>query len=164
MSSVHRLLPAPAHEPPCAEEIPQQPAVLDAAQPADSAEEALPLAALVGASGVCQTAARRFLMLCLEVCQGFRPSGQLTRICRPAEAVQITEEISRLARRVGDMRPRNATRGAAVKPRRLRVCEPRPGIGEAAVVLNAHGTVIAFAFRIERQPDGAWLATAAVLL
>jgi len=126
----------------------------------------LPLEALVGASGVCQTAARRFLMLCLEVCQGFRPSGQLARICRPAEAVQITEEISRLARRVAELRPANtaARSGVAVKPRRLRVCEPRPGIGEAAVVLNAYGNVIAFAFRIERQDDGNWLATAAVLL
>lgn len=164
MTTVHRLLPAPAHEPPCVDDAPSQFAVPQQHVGEVPADEALPLAALVGASGVCQTAARRFLMLCLEVCQGFRPSAQLARICRPAEAVQITEEISRLAKRVTDLRPRNAVRGAAVKPRRLRVCEPRPGIGEAAVVLNAHGTVIAFAFRIERQPDGAWLATAAVLL
>jgi hypothetical protein len=164
MISVHRLLPAPPHEPATLDEVPTRPSPLDAAVVPAPTTEPLPLEALVGASGVCQTAARRFLMLCIEVCQGFRPSGQLVRVCRPAEAVQITEEISRLARRVGEHRPRTAGRGEAVKPRRLRVCEPRPGIGEAAVVLNAYGTVIAFAFRIERQADGAWLATAAVLL
>jgi hypothetical protein len=163
MTAVHRLLPAPPHEPATVDEVSTRPSPLDAAiVPAPAAP--LPLEALVGASGVCQTAARRFLMLVIEVCQGFRPSGQLVRICRPAEAIQITDEIARLARRVGEHRPRTAGRGEVVKPRRLRVCEPRPGIGEAAVVLNAYGTVIAFAFRIERQADGAWLATAAVLL
>jgi len=163
MSSVHRLLPAPPHEPATIGEVSTRPSPLDAAL-VPAPPEPLPLEALVGASGVCQTAARRFLMLVIEVCQGFRPSGQLVRVCRPAEAIQITEEIARLARRVGEHRPRTAGRGEVVKPRRLRVCEPRPGIGEAAVVLNAYGTVIAFAFRIERQADGAWLATAAVLL
>lgn len=163
MSSVHRLLPAPPIEPATVDEAPTRPSPLDAAL-VPAPVEPLPLEALVGASGVCQTAARRFLMLVIEVCQGFRPSGQLVRVCRPAEALQITEEIARLARRVGEHRPRTAGRGEVVKPRRLRVCEPRPGIGEAAVVLNAYGSVIAFAFRIERQADGAWLATAAVLL
>ncbi len=163
MTSVHRLLPAPPLEPATVDEVSTRPSPLDAAL-VPAPDQPLPLEALVGASGVCQTAARRFLMLVIEVCQGFRPSGQLVRVCRPAEAIQITEEIARLARRVGENRPRSSGRGEVVKPRRLRVCEPRPGIGEAAVVLNAYGTVIAFAFRIERQADGAWLATAAVLL
>jgi hypothetical protein len=50
-------------------------------------------------------------------------------------------------------------RPEAVALRRLRVCEPRRGVAEAAAVLHANGRAWALAVRLE-QRRGRWLCTA----
>ncbi|MBB5870228.1 hypothetical protein F4553_003607 [Allocatelliglobosispora scoriae] len=163
MTAPIRLRPAPSHEPPYVDE-PE-----DTRRPAPAVvEEAAPeplLLALADASPECHQAARRFVMLCIEICHGFRPPAQVSKISRPREAQDIVDEIARMAREVTRRKPSGMTRLDAIKPRRIRVCEPRPGVSEAAVVLAVHGSILALAFRLERQgATGPWLCTAAVML
>lgn len=135
--------------------------------PAGSGRPAYPAGAVAGASPEARTAVRRFLGLCLEILNGYRPVGHLRPRCSPAEAAVVIEQLGAAVSRVAQLR-RDAGRPARAVPREanpvrvglLRVCEPRPGAAEATVVLRTAGRTWALALRLERR-DGRWAATAA---
>lgn len=103
-------------------------------------------------------AAMHFLSLCLEVLNGFRPPPHLRPLTAPSEFPALAQQVSRALDRIprGPRRPR-------VRLRELRVCEPRPGVAEAAAVLGHGDRVWAMAVRLERRPAG-WLCTFAQVI
>jgi Family of unknown function (DUF6459) len=106
-------------------------------------------------------AVRRFLATCLEILNGYRPLGHIRPLVSPTEVdaalAQLRAGVERLAT------PNRAARRAPAKVRLVRVCEPRPGVVEAAVVLSGPGRTWALAFRLERH-RGRWVgATLRVL-
>ncbi|MBO4210962.1 Rv3235 family protein, partial [Micromonospora echinofusca] len=109
------------------------------------------------ASAQATAAARRFAATLLEFLNGYRPVGQLRSLASPAQAGSLVEQLSRTMTRLGppvrsDARPR-------IRLRALRACEPRPGVVEAAAVLDGpEKRVWAIAFRLEQQP-GRWVTT-----
>ncbi|HEX8630355.1 MAG TPA: Rv3235 family protein [Catenuloplanes sp.] len=129
-----------------------------------------PGSTVAGASTEARNAVRRFLGVCLEILNGYRPAGQLRPLAGPAEAAVVIEQVSAAVARVTELR-RAAGRPARTAPtaanpvrvRRLRVCEPRPGAAEATAVLLTAGRTWALAFRLERR-DGTWAATVARLI
>ncbi|HEX2771256.1 MAG TPA: Rv3235 family protein, partial [Micromonosporaceae bacterium] len=106
-------------------------------------------------------AARRFLAICLEVLNGYRPLAHIRPLVNPAEVetvlAQLTTGVERLARL------RRAGKRAPARLRVVRVCEPRPGAVEAAAVLGDAGRTWALAFRLERR-QGRWVGTAVRVL
>jgi hypothetical protein len=121
----------------------------------------------IGASEEAIGAVSRFVRLCLEILNGYRPTGHLRPVAKPAEAATIIEQIGTARDRVTALNRRGAgyarpgpTRPRPVSVRRLRVCEPRAGVAEAAVVLATNGRTLALALRLERRRDR-WLCTAA---
>ncbi|RKR90351.1 hypothetical protein BDK92_4721 [Micromonospora pisi] len=136
------------------------------ARPPHSPVLPLPPESLVTASDEARQAARRFLSFCLEIFNGYRPAAQVRSLSAVAEAVAITEQLVTATRRLSTQRPGRtvsrprdpATSENQLRVRRLRVCEPRTGVAEAAAVLAAEGRCWAMAFRLERQ-RGNWLAT-----
>jgi hypothetical protein len=122
----------------------------------------LPPEALATATAEARRAATRYLNTCLEIFNGYRPISHIRSLSSPSYAAAIIEQLSAgLRRRV----PRRPTGRApeAVQVRRLRVCEPRPGVAEVAAALSCTGRTWAMAFRLERQ-QGNWLGTAAHVL
>jgi hypothetical protein len=152
--------------------------------------------ALAGASAESWVAVRRFIALCLEIFNGYRPTGHVRLLTSPSEAGNVIEQLALAGERIAGLRrmerapmrsgpatvgagrpaaslarvPRPATgatgvgsprvrRPEAVALRRLRVCEPRRGVAEAAAVLHANGRAWALAVRLE-QRRGRWLCTA----
>lgn len=130
-------------------------------------------------------ATMHFLSLCLEVLNGFRPTAHLRPLTAPAEFGGVVEQIARAMRRASSPHRRGAPtlrsdRLAGARPlparpvgrpprhgppvrirlRELRVCEPRPGVVEAAAVLGNDDRAFALALRLERRPAG-WLCTLA---
>ncbi len=113
-------------------------------------------------------AAQRFVGICVEVLNGFRPITHLRPLATPVDYATITNQLTRRAVRTrmdractaGGNRSVSAGRAAAsatagVALLRIRVCEPRTGVAEAAVVL-AHGeAVFAMAVRLEHR-RGRW--------
>jgi hypothetical protein len=133
--------------------------------------------AVAGASAESVGAVRRFVRLCLEIFNGYRPTGHVRPLTNPAYVAGVVEQIglahlrvAALNRRAGPVRAavrpargashRTTPRNAPVGLRRLLVCEPRGGVAEAAVVLSAGGMALALAIRLELQ-RGRWLCTAA---
>ena len=114
--------------------------------------------------------------LCIEVLNGFRPIGHLRPLATALDYAKITNQLTRRAVRTrmsregstGPGRSPSAGRGgpghspgarpasaAAVALQRMRVCEPRSGVAEAAAVL-AHGDAsFAMAVRLEHR-RGQW--------
>jgi hypothetical protein len=138
------------------------------AGPALSVVATVPPDAMAGASPEAWEAARRFLSRCIEVINGYRPAGHLRALCDTLEAQSITEQLAGVARRTTRRaRPRPAVSDQGRSPQagpgpwgvhpadvvrlRLRVCEPRAGVAEAAAVLSQHHRVWAVAFRLERR-------------
>jgi hypothetical protein len=124
-----------------------------------------------GASEESVGAVRRFVRLCLEIFNGYRPAGHVRPLTSPSEAANVIEQVWSIRERVaagsrsspGFNRRRGArlARGpAAVVVRRTQICEPRDGVAEAAVVLGASDRSVALAVRLERRRDR-WLCTAA---
>jgi Family of unknown function (DUF6459) len=105
-----------------------------------------------------RAAAQRFVGMCVEVLNGFRPAAQL----RPVAAVQRFNDIAdQLVRRAVRMRltPGQAARqGRLLRVRRMLLCEPRDGVAEAAVVLEQGQVCWAMAVRLERSAEG-WRCT-----
>jgi hypothetical protein len=152
------------------------------AGPRPSAGRRAPVPA--GASAESVGAVRRFVRLCLEIFNGYRPAGHVRPLTSPAEAATIIEQVWLvLERAAGRGHPSPALRDsaalrsspglgrrraagrpargpAAVVVRRALICEPRDGVAEAAVVLDAGGRCMALAVRLERRRDR-WLCTAA---
>ncbi|SDY70805.1 hypothetical protein SAMN05444365_103202 [Micromonospora pattaloongensis] len=122
----------------------------------------LPPGALAAASPEARQAARRFLVACLEIFNGYRPIGHARQLSSRDDAEEIIEQLATGLRRI------NGHRGAGRRPepvrlRSLRVCEPRRGVAEGAAALSARDRTWAMAFRLERR-GGGWVGTAAHLL
>ncbi|MFY1668481.1 Rv3235 family protein [Plantactinospora sp. WMMB334] len=123
---------------------------------------ATPAGALAGATPEAQQAAKRFLDTCLEIVNGYRPAGHVRALASPPDAAGMVAQLSSAASRVsGRRRPGQPVR--TLRLRRLRVCEPRPGVVEAAAAVGAAGRTWALAFRIERR-RGSWVGVAVALL
>lgn len=154
---------------------------------ADRTPDASPAAATdpVTTSTESWRAARRFVGLYLEILNGYRPVGQIRSLSTPGSATAIVEQAAatrqRVTRRPSATAPRRrtaptrpaaptrppvtsaATRHRAAHPdlvilRRLRVCQPRDGVAEAAIVLATGTRVWAMAIRLETHHDR-WLCT-----
>lgn len=176
------LRPAPSYDPPFDDERDPAGWVVPAATPAPgdpSAPRPAPTAddhpparraprrgsvpPIVSPSAETRTAVARFLNTCLEVFNGYRPAAHLRALATPAHANAVVQAMTgatnRVARAAGTPTGSLAVR---VKLRRMRICEPRPGIAEVSVVLGAQteeddrvasrtgGRCWAVAFRLER--------------
>lgn len=164
-------LPLPGTPPPVSTSGTATPTRLERASPATAGAPALPPESLVTASAEARHAARRFLATCLEILNGYRPAAHVRPLSAGPEAGAITEQLVAATRRLSDQRSRRpgghprvaAAAGGLVRLRRLRVCEPRAGIAEAAAVLATERRCWAMAFRLERRRD-TWLGTVARVL
>lgn len=124
--------------------------------------------AVAGASAEARMAVRRFVSVCVEVLNGYRPAAHLRRLSAPADAAGIVDQAVAANRRVAELRlARGRTaRGANRHSRRpdpvvvhgLRLCEPRAGAVEAAVLLITGERTWAVAIRMERHQHS-WAAT-----
>lgn len=124
------------------------------------------------ASPATGTAAVRFVNTCLEIINGYRAVGHFRALAHPLAAGAVAAAMGDAIRRLrkSGATPLTGGRGALVKVRQMRTCEPRPGVAEVAVVVGArtgpHGRnehTWALAFRLEHQ-HGRWLCTAARML
>ena len=124
---------------------------------------------VAGASADAKLAVRRFVHLCVEVLNGYRPPAHLRRLSAPAEAADVVAQGLAGARRVAELRtatrvgPRRPRRVAPVAVLRLRLCEPRAGAVEAAVALVTGERTWAMALRLELRQES-WCATALRLI
>jgi hypothetical protein len=171
-----RLRPAPRNEPPFDDErdpltwpSPHQLA-LDWSRPATSLRPPDPpppvnRTVVTGVSADARLAVRRFVAMCVEVLNGYRPAAHLRRLTQPREAATVVAQGVAGARWVGHAR---LTRVAGRAPRhrrpapaavvRLQLCEPREGAVEAAAVLLIGDRTHAMAIRLEEHGES-WLAT-----
>lgn len=169
-----RLRPAPRHEPPFDDErdplswpSPDQLA-FDWSRPIAPPESSSPpvrRTVVTGVSAEARLAVRRFVAMCVEVLNGYRPAAHLRRLTQPREAATVVAQgvagarwvsQARLARTAGRApRPRRPAPAAVI---RLQLCEPREGAVEAAAVLMIGDRAHAMALRLEAQDDS-WLAT-----
>jgi hypothetical protein len=100
-------------------------------------------------------AAQRFVNVCVEVLNGFRPAAHLRPFAEPLGFSAIADQLVRRTVRVRMTRaPQTMTR--IVRVRRFVVCEPRAGVAEVAVVLDDGRSSWAMAIRMEQHPRG-WL-------
>ncbi|MGW4946762.1 Rv3235 family protein [Actinoplanes sp. NPDC004185] len=170
-----RLRPAPRHEPPFDDErdpstwpSPHQLALDWTVPPRPPVEPPPPpvrRTVVTGASAEAKTAVRRFVGMCLEVLNGYRPAAHLRSLSQPREAGNVVAQGLVGARRVSEAR-QSRMAGRAPRPRRpapaavvrLRLCEPREGAVEGAAVVLLGERTHAMAFRLELL-DGVWLAT-----
>jgi hypothetical protein len=118
---------------------------------------------VAGASGDAKLAVRRFVSMCVEVLNGYRPAAHLRRMSLPKEAAGVVAQGLVGAQRVGEMRRAVPHRRAARQPGpvavlKLRLCEPRPGAVEAAVLLVTGERTWAMALRMELHQQS-WCAT-----
>lgn len=189
------LRPAPAYDPPFDDErgparwlpdtqpapppVPPTPGPRSAARRPDDPGGQRP----AGTSGVAtpagdpspetRSAAAWFLNTCLEILNGYRPVAHLRTLSSPARAGAVTEAMAIAVRRVarGAGAGRAGARRGQVRLRRMRVCEPSPGVAEICAVLGLTGggaaqeagRCWAAAFRLERS-QGQWRCTVARLL
>jgi hypothetical protein len=118
-----------------------------------------------GVSGDAKLAVRRFVSASVEVLNGYRPANHLRRLAQPREAAAVVAQAIAGAGAVAAGRRSTAAGRAARRGRpapvaviRLRLCEPRRGAVEAAVILMIADRVRAMALRLELH-DESWLAT-----
>jgi hypothetical protein len=126
--------------------------------------------AIADGSGDAHHAVRRFVRMCVEVLNGYRPATHLRRLTLPREAPGVVAQGVAGARRVAELRravaraaDRRVRRPGPVGVLRLRLCEPRPGAVEAAVLLVTGERTWAMALRLELHQQ-AWAATALRLI
>jgi hypothetical protein len=118
---------------------------------------------LAGASGDAKLAVRRFVGMCVEVLNGYRPAAHLRQLSLPTQAAEVIAQAVSGTRRVADLRRSNRSGRRALRPGpvavlRLRLCEPRPGAVEAAVLLVTGERTWAMALRLELHQQN-WAAT-----
>jgi hypothetical protein len=122
-----------------------------------------------GTSGDARFAVRRFVSVCVEVLNGYRPAAHLRRLSMPAEALGVVAQGVAGARRVAELRrtarpaDRRARRPGPVGVLRVLVSEPRLGAVEVAVLLITGERTWAMAFRLELHQQR-WAATALRLI
>jgi hypothetical protein len=94
-------------------------------------------------------AAKRFVGLCVEILNGYRPPNQLRPLSHPQRFGDISDQILRRTVRIRMTPGQAASQGTLVRIRRLLVTEPLSGVAEGVVVLE-HGTSTwAMALRFE---------------
>jgi hypothetical protein len=109
-------------------------------------------------------AAQRFVGMCVEILNGYRPASHLRQITHPKSCAAVTDQLTRRTVRIR-MPPSHAARqGHLVRVRRLLVSEPLPGIAELVAILEQGTAVWAMAVRLERAPHRTtgrptWLCT-----
>ena len=122
-----------------------------------------------GTVGDARLAVRRFVSVCVEVLNGYRPAAHLRRLSLPMEAPGVVAQGVVGARRVAELRhaarpaDRRTRRPDPVAVLRVLLCEPRPGAIEAAVLLITGERTWAMAFRLELHQQK-WAATALRLI
>ncbi|NMO50948.1 hypothetical protein HH310_07060 [Actinoplanes sp. TBRC 11911] len=121
--------------------------------------------AVAGASAEAKHAVARFVRMCVEVLNGYRPAAHMRRLAVPTEAGAVVAQIMATAHRVTEMRrrmqspaKRPSQRPLPVALVRLRLCEPRPGAVEAAFALVLGDRTWAMALRMEEHQQS-WSAT-----
>jgi hypothetical protein len=159
-----RLVPAPPHDPPYDDELPPSaPAVvgnLALAFPADDPTP-VPLRLVPPAVGPAPGGelpdprgwAGRLAQAIVEVLAGSRPPAQLSSHAS-LSVVQQLERASAVALRAG---PRTGIRSPLIQS--VHVCQPRPGVAEAAAVIDTGPRRRALALRLEVR-GGRWQCTA----
>lgn len=125
-------------------------------------------ASVAGASAEAKLAVRRFVAVCVEVLNGYRPAAHLRPLSVPGEAAGVVAEALSATRRLAETRrnngrtPRSTSRHGRrpdpVAVRRLRLCQPHPRAVEAAVLLVTADRTWAVALRLERHQQS-WAAT-----
>ena len=109
-------------------------------------------------------AAQRFVGMCVEILNGYRPAAHLRQVTHPKHCTAVTDQLTRRTVRVR-MPPSHAARqGHLVRVRRMLLSEPLPGVAELVVVLEQGPAVWAMAVRLERPARPApglstWLCT-----
>jgi 3,4-dihydroxy-2-butanone 4-phosphate synthase len=121
---------------------------------------------VAGASGDAKLAVRRFVSMCVEVLNGYRPAAHLRRLSLPKEAAGVVAQGLSGSQRVAELR-RAARAGTGRRAARqpgpvavlgVRLCEPRSGAVEAAVLLVTGERTWAMALRLELH-EQSWCAT-----
>ncbi|PRX25649.1 Rv3235 family protein [Actinoplanes italicus] len=175
-----RLRPVPRFEPPYDDETTSQPWATTSRQlalnwPADEGREppeppATASPVVAGASGDAKLAVRRFVRLCVEVLNGFRPAAHLRRMALPAGAAEVVTQGLAGARRAASLRGGMSRAGARHQRRPtpvgvigVKICEPRSGAVEVAVTLVTGDRTWAMAFRLELHQQ-TWAATALLII
>jgi hypothetical protein len=95
-------------------------------------------------------AAQKFVSLCVEILNGYRPASQLRPMTHPQRFAEISDQILRRTVRMRMTPGQAARQGHLVRARRLLLSEPRAGVAEAAVVLEHGEATWAMAIRLER--------------
>jgi hypothetical protein len=116
-------------------------------------------------------AVQRFMGMCLEVLNGYRPAAHLRRLALPTEAAGVIAQAVAGAKRVAERRraaagthcgrPRAIAAGAnpaIAKIRNVLACQPRADAVEATVVLATGERTWALALRLELH-NQSWAAT-----
>ncbi|AGL14691.1 Rv3235 family protein [Actinoplanes sp. N902-109] len=115
-----------------------------------------------------ELAARNFVKACAEIINGHRPAAHLRGLSHPRDAAslisQTTTAVHRIAaaRRAVQPTPQRHP-PVPVIPVYTNICEPCPGVVEAAAVLVSPERTWALAFRLERSGTR-WLAAVMRLL
>ncbi|MEV4281631.1 Rv3235 family protein [Actinoplanes xinjiangensis] len=168
-----RLRPVPRYEPPFDDEATPQvwtsSRQLTLEWPADGPAVAPPPIleppVVAGASGDAKLAVRRFVRLCVEVLNGFRPAAHLRRLALPSQAADVVAQGLAGARRAADLRKTRqpSARRPPVGVIKVVLCEPRAGAIEAAVTLVTGDRTWAMAFRLELHQQS-WAATTLLII
>lgn len=117
-----------------------------------------PADAVATATVEAQRAARRFLDTALEMFNGYRPVAHVRALTTPGLAAGLIEQLRTATERLPRPgRPGRPPTGPRLRRLSLRVCEPRPGVAEAAAAIGDNGRTWALAFRLERQRSR-WIA------
>jgi hypothetical protein len=157
-----RLRPAPPLEPPFDDELPEPLPSGITMLPLEWSRRRVPERRAVASQPVApiespaRVAAHRFVGVCVEVLNGFRPVTHLRSLTAPTDLPAITDQLVRRTARVRLGQPARPAARHLVRVRCVRTCEPRDGVAEVAVVL-AHGAATwAMAVRLERL-EHRWL-------
>lgn len=97
-------------------------------------------------------AMQRYVGICVEILNGYRPSSHLRPLTHPRCFSDVSDQLLRRTVRIRMSPSRAARHGNLVRVRRVVLCEPLDGIAEAAVVLEQGDTSWAMAVRLERGP------------
>jgi Family of unknown function (DUF6459) len=99
-------------------------------------------------------AMRRYVTMCVEVLNGYRPSAHLRPLTDQQRFGDVADQLVRRAVRVRLAPGQAARQGKLVRVRRMLMDEPIPGVAEAAVVLEQGEACWAMAVRLERGKPG----------
>jgi Family of unknown function (DUF6459) len=132
--------------------------------PAPRPARASPPAATEPGLVTARQAMQRYVAMCVEVLNGYRPSAHLRPITDQQRFGEIADQLVRRAVRVRISPAQAARQGKLVRVRRMLLSEPLAGLAEAAVVLEQGTACWAMAIRLERgtkadRSTGPWRCT-----